>query len=63
MRRTIHAVKEYELDGKKNKSFVPVGLIWENDSGKVEFRIDLPGFAGADALVVFRKQDLEEEAA
>lgn len=62
MRRTIHAVKEYEIDGKRSKAFVPAGLIWENAGGKVEFRIELPGFAGGDSLVVFRKQDDEEGA-
>ena len=60
VRRTIHAIKEYEAEGKKAKSFVPVGLMWQNEGGKIEFRLELPGFAADSSLVVFRKQDNAE---
>lgn len=58
--RTLYVLRDYEARGEKKTARTPVGLLWEMDDGKIEFRVDVPGFAGGQ-LISFR--DLPADAA
>lgn len=51
--RTLYVMRDYEAKGEKKTARTPVGLLWEMDDGKVEFRVEVPGFSGGQ-LVAFR---------
>ena len=52
--RTLYVMRDYEAKGEKKTARTPAGLLWEMDDGKVEFRIEVPGFPGGQ-LVAFRE--------
>lgn len=56
--RTLYAMRDYEAKGEKKTARTPAGLLWEMEDGKVEFRVDVPGFMGGQ-LVVFRETAAE----
>jgi len=58
--RTVYAIREYTEKGEKKSSFVPAGQLWQMPNGKIEWRVDLPGFA-AGQLIVFRADEGEPE--
>jgi hypothetical protein len=51
--RTLYVMRDYEAKGERKTARTPAGLLWEMDDGKVEFRVEVPGFAGGQ-LVAFR---------
>jgi hypothetical protein len=54
--RTLYVLRDYESKGEKKTARTPAGLLWEMDDGKIELRVDLPGFPGGQ-LIAFREAD------
>jgi hypothetical protein len=59
--RTLYVLRDYESRGEKKTARTPVGLLWEMDDGKIEFRVDIPGFSGGQ-LIAFRDTDAIAQA-
>ncbi len=59
--RTLYVMRDYESKGEKKTACTPAGLLWQVGEGKVEFRVELPGFAGGQ-LLAFRETTSDDQA-